>query len=182
MLSRSFNRHLLPAFAVFLAAVVSVAPPALAQDAEARQDKVRAAMIYNFARFTRWPAEAFSQTDGTINFCISSTAPLSASLAALEGKAVGAKKIAVVEASSAIRFDANCHLVVVTPDLIDYVAQASHANTLYVSTGEDAHTAQTSIELVEVGRQTRFAVAPGVAKSNGVEISSKLIDLAIWVR
>lgn len=150
------------------------------------EDDVRAAMIYNFARFTRWPARAFENTDKHFNICASTGAPMMMALKALENKTLDRKQISITGIKTAPTQNQHCHVVVVTPDIaFDIENQGSASitpHTLYVAVDRGIASGISSIELVTVGRQTRFYVNLSAAQASNIEISSKLIDLAIGVK
>src|SRR5947209_10309136 len=54
---------------------VYVAPAAcIAQSVT--EDQVKAAYLFNFAKFIEWPAEAFTTVDATVNFCTLGRSPV----------------------------------------------------------------------------------------------------------
>lgn len=169
--------------ALALASVFAILFPlqnASAQDT--REEEVRAAMIYNFARFTRWPEEAFSPSEGRITICTSDSSILYTSLKKIEGKKIRGKEVAVQNSLYAAVEQKNCHILILTEANKGGYYQITYGNTLVISTVANAAPDAASIELVNIGRQTRFIVNPAAAKASGVELSSKLIDLAVGVR
>jgi hypothetical protein len=77
------------AWAVF--ALSAVAHPADAADLGEYQ--VKAGFLFNFAKFTEWPAEAFAAHDPRLGLCIIGKDPFGgAVLAALESRAIGSRE------------------------------------------------------------------------------------------
>ena len=147
-----------------------------------RELEVRAAMIFNFARFARWPENAFKRSEKTITICTNEESDLYTSLKELQGKRVHGKSVSV----KALQFSATdaspCHVVVLTEAAAAPGVDYQFGNALVISTVQGAAPKNATIELVSIGRQTRFVINLSAAKANGVELSSKLIDLAIRVR
>ena len=181
------QRRFLTRVPKFLAAILAIAAGLAGDGGRARaqtdrDNEVRAAMIFNFARFTRWPETAFSTSPGRLTICAPDGEPLSAALKRIEGKQIRRKKI-VVKKTFGPRFDVgHCHVVVITAPLDEAASPPETGAALIISTEERIAPDIASIELVRVGRQVRFIVNPAAAKASGVQISSKLIDLAVQVR
>ncbi len=142
-----------------------------------REQEIAAAMIYNFARFTQWPEEALGESD-SFEICVSSAAPILSALRALESRTVKNKKVRIqyIEVG---RPDGVCHI-----ELISVAAQSAppRRGTLYVALEEGLASDMATLELIRVGRQTRFSANPAMAKRAGLQLSSKLVDLAIKIR
>ena len=169
--------------AAALAAVLIVAPPG--QDAFAEDDReyaMRAAMIINFVRFTRWPDRAFERSAERITICTSGQSILYTELKRTEGTRIRGKAISVQNSLYFAIDQRICHIMVLTEETGGGGRQFQAENTLIISTVEGTEAESVSIELVNIGRQIRFIVNPAAAKASGVEISSKLIDLAVRVR
>ena len=147
-----------------------------------RENEVRAAMIFNFARFTRWPEGAFADSEGRLTICAPRENALSGALKRIEGKRIRGKEITIRKKASFHLGAHGCHVVIITAPLSEEAHWLHSGNTLIISVAEDVAPDIASIELVSVGRQIRFVVNPAAAKASGVEISSKLIDLAVQVR
>ena len=147
-----------------------------------RENEVRAAMIFNFARFTRWPEGAFADSKGRLTICAPRESALSAALQRIEGKRIRGKEIAIRKKTNFLPGPHGCHVVIITAPLSEEANWLRNGNTLIISLEENVASDIASIELVSVGRQVRFVVNPAAARASGVEISSKLIDLAVRVR
>lgn len=170
------------AILALLFAVSLITPIDSARADSLRDDRVRAAIIYNLIRFTRWPSEAFETTSSSLNICVSHTASIAEGLKGVQGKLLQDRSIAVVLVQHLPSQLENCQVVVLTPEIAGLDLSHSPIHTLYVSTEEGLAPSISAIELVAVGRQTRFNVNPSIAKKSGIEISSKLINLAVKVQ
>ncbi len=157
-------------FAALLAAVAACAGPALAQTAAPAA--VKAAFIYNFARFTTWPEEAFDGPDAPLVVCAAADGPLTPELRDLDGKAVGARVLRVSTAA-----DVRCH-VRVHGDPADLVQEVG---VLTVGDASGFTDRGGAIALLQVGRQIRFQVNISAVDQAGLSVSSKLLRLALEV-
>ncbi len=80
--------------AALLLAIACLCRPAAAQPAA--EEAVRAAMVFNFLKFTEFPAEAVADTQ-RLRLCYSVGEPAQAeALAALSGRRIGSRELAVV--------------------------------------------------------------------------------------
>ena len=168
--------------AVLAAALIGLPLGQEAFAEDSREHEVRAAMIINFARFTRWPEHAFESAAERITICTSSQSILYTELKRVEGTRIRGKAVAVKNPLYFTVDQHSCHIVVLTEETVEGPYEFQVGNTLVISTVESVEAESVSIELVNIGRQIRFIVNPAAAKASGVEISSKLIDLAIRVR
>ncbi|MEM6536431.1 MAG: YfiR family protein [Pseudomonadota bacterium] len=178
-----FLRHIHPrafkrlALAILCVAVVGGTDKAAAQ--ESREASLTAAMIYNFARFTTWPEE-YVETAPSFQICANGDTSVFNALKGLEAKSIKDMQLAVHDAREAKEGGIACHI-----QLIDAVVDPSDEQkpgTLYVATHEGLGADKmASLTLIRVGRQTRFIANPDAAKQSDVQLSSKLLDLAIKV-
>jgi len=176
------NTHRRIAVALLSLCIISqnVTTPAFAQDS--REEAITAAMIYNFARFTRWPDGAMIEENQLLTICVSRASPLRAALTRIEGKPVHGKPVSIEAISSAQEIGTTCQVIVLSPELSAAPFTTSGEGILYIATDESVAPQFASIALVKIGRQIRFVANPAAAKSSGVTLSSKLIDLAVSVR
>jgi hypothetical protein len=100
----------------FLAAVALLIICSIEAAAEGPIDvyQVKAAFIYNFAKFVEWPQEAFKNSNARISICVLGKSPFGSSLAdTVEGKMVGNRKFAVSLLASASEAR-TCHILFVS--------------------------------------------------------------------
>ena len=112
--------------------------------------------------------------------CVAPDHPLNPELLKLEGRPVGARRLHIRRDS---RFDAGCHAAVLMNRDVSpaYLTALSRQGVLTV--GETPGFSKVgAIGLVTVGRQVRFEINNRIATAAGVELSSKLLRLAIAVR
>lgn len=158
---------------------LSLAPSVIsaAHAQSTRDQQVAAAMIYNFARFTRWPDGAFGQ-DTAFRICVDAEEALAPALTALEARKLKGRSIRIAQTNTG-ETPSDCHMRLIRSDMD---TSTPSPNVLYVALEEGAAPTAAMLELVKVGRQTRFVANPSLARKTGLQLSSKLIDLAIQVK
>ena len=78
-------------FGLALALWAVTAGSAHADDKDIHEDEVKAAFVYNFAKFVEWPTD---KINGHINLCILGDSPLGfAALKAIDGRTVQDKQL-----------------------------------------------------------------------------------------
>jgi hypothetical protein len=137
-------------------------------------------MVYNFARFSEWPASRFVDAASPVVLCVSPEEPFAAELLELEGKPVGSRTLHVRKTAS---FGRDCHMAFISR------ADATAANLSALSrrgvlaVGDASGFSRSgSIGLVTIGGQLRFEVNINAAREAGVRLSSQLLRLATVVR
>jgi hypothetical protein len=174
--------RLSPLFAAALAGA-SVTNPISAQ-AVGEYD-VKAAFVYNFARFVDWPAQAFKEPGDPIKVCILGENPFGRALDnALQGKLAGGR-VLVVEQIADARRAIGCHILFVSASERKRVRAILESVTSGVLTvGDiDGFAAQGGVVnfKLEDGK-VRFEINVAAAGQQGLRISSKLLSVAKVVR
>ena len=159
---------------------------ARADDPAALALAVKAAFLVKFQPYVTWPPQAFPAADSPFNLCIVGGAPFGALLdRAAAGHETGGHKIAVLRLP-AVQPDSHCQMVYIAA--VDAVAvrqiQASVAGTpvLTVTDSVADPAAKGMINFVIADNRVRFEIDAAQAKQAGLEISSKLLSLAVSVR
>lgn len=162
---------------------LSLAPVAVA--AGPSEYEVKAAFLFNFAKFVTWPPQAFSSADDPIVLGVLGEDPFGAELARLAaGLRVQGRSISILPGATAAQL-AGCHIVFISPSERDRVRQIvdalreadSHALTVGESDG--FLPAGGMIRFVVVQNKVRFEIHPKAAARAGLTISSKLLSLAV---
>ena len=162
-----------------LLAVLSLAPAARADDLP--EYRLKAAFLYNFALFTEWPAEV-----GTpLNVCIHGPDPFGKDIDELQGKAVGARSIAVQRKAVAESL-AGCQVVYVAPQAIAGLPRVLDGvrGRAVLTVADSAGAARQGVMLNMAVAQNRIAFEANLqaARAAGLNLSSKLLRLATDVQ
>lgn len=150
-------------------------------DAQAvTQPALRAAFLYNFAKFAEWPAD--SLPTGSLTLCVIDDSAVEGALTELVGNStINGRMVAISRNASGARLRA-CHLLYVGEAPAGRAAaildELLGAPVLTVSNGDDFIRLGGIVGLfVEDGRM-RFAVNPDAAQRANIRLSSRLLQLA----
>lgn len=146
-----------------------------------REYFIKAAILYNFAKFTRWPAESFESADAPLQLCVFGIDPFRDALATIDGKHVGSRNLRTRLITDTTMVD-GCHLLFVSASenerLADILAATQGAAVLTVADIPDFSRAGGIITLNIVEDRTRFDVNRLAADQVGLKLSAKLLRLA----
>ena len=147
--------------------------------------EVKAAYLFNFAKFVEWPPGAFAASHAPLVLCIPGRSALGGALAALEGKSAQGHEL---RTRREVRPDdlKSCHILFVPEaDSASAAELLRKAGTLPVLTvGEQDQFAARGgvIGLVAGDERVRFEINPDAANRAGLKISSQLLRLATLVQ
>lgn len=136
-------------------------------------------MLFNFTRFVTWPDGAI---DEEIKICVIGTNPFDGALKSLQGKQTGSGKISVENVSTADRA-ADCHVLFVNlkddKQLAELFATLNTQPVLTVSEQEAFAENGGMFQFKTVNKRLRFIVNIDAVKATGLQVSSKLLRLAL---
>jgi hypothetical protein len=144
---------------------------------------VMAAFLYNFAKFTEWPALGAGTP---ISMCVvADTAMADAVAATVRGERINGHPLDVSRPQDTAAW-AKCHLLFISGEEIrrfpDALGRLKASPVLTVSDGRTFSGGQGIIELYVDSGKMRFAINVDAADRAGVRISSRLLGLAKIVR
>ncbi len=147
-----------------------------------REYRIKAAFIYNFAKFTRWPAGSFSDGEASLDFCIYGEDPFGGAFDSIAGKTIRGRRVAV-RRIPAIEASAGCHLLFISASeaerLTGILAAVGDRPVLTVADMPDFARAGGIINLkTNEEDRLRFEINAGTARRVGLKLSSKLLSLA----
>ena len=164
---------------VQLLMLVALILPAQAR-AQDLADKLRAAFIYNFAKFVTWPPSRMNADEQVIRLCVLGDAPFARLLAAtVGGKTAGSHPLEVIDAQQSDQL-VDCHIAYF-PDLSDdrqsIMAQQQAQQVLTVHQ-ESAVNAAGVVRFYLEDRRIRLEINNRAAEAADLKISAKLLALA----
>ncbi|MEM6415255.1 MAG: YfiR family protein [Pseudomonadota bacterium] len=145
-----------------------------------READIAAAMVFNFARFTTWPDE-YLQDNDIFKLCLPSSSKSLEAFSALKGRSIKGKTLQVAILDTSHHASLECHLQIIDAKT-ETTEEEPSKGVLYVALEEGPSADMASLVLIRVGRQTRFIANPKAAKQSDVQLSSKLLDLAMKIR
>lgn len=149
---------------------------------EAREQLVKAAMLYNFARYVTWPDEAFASAPGRIVFCMYGPDGFGPFMRAISGKTVDGRIVEVRDLGQKGAEAGGCHLL--------FVGEADVSAVRTLIKGLDARPVLTVSEhpgfsdkggmvaLFKREGKLRFHINFELARAAGLRVSSYLMDLS----
>jgi hypothetical protein len=147
--------------------------------------QVKAAFLFNFAKFVEWPNEAFSDPNAPLVITVFGEDPFNGSLEAVKGKLVNNRKLTIRRVKD-IQEIGKSNVLFVSPsarkELWRILEALQGQNVLTV--GEDGAFTQCGgiINFVKEDNRVRFEVNVTAAERAGLKISSRLLALARVVK
>ena len=164
-------------------AVVTATVPTnkASQDRLTREYLIKAAILYNLAKFATWPDGAFATADAPVQLCVLGRNLFGGALETLRGKRVGSRKLSIA-AFTDVEYAVACHVLFVSVSEEQRVAEILDAVSghpvLTVADFDRFATAGGIVGLTEVDDRSRLQVNVDAASQAGVRLSSKLLRLA----
>jgi len=191
-LSRSCAWALLPrkspclALIITFCAVMSRAPHVRAQAEGIGEYHVKAAFLYNFAKFVEWPPETMPSGNAPLVLGVVGEDPFGQVLEeTIKGKTVNDREL-VIRRFTRIQDVSSCHILFISSSerkrLPEIIAALRWSSVLTVSDMERFAQRGGIISLTMENNKVRFEVNLDSAERAGLKISSKLLALAKIVR
>lgn len=152
----------------------------------ASEHEIKAAFLYNFAKFVDWPASAHSSENSAIRVGILGIDPFGDTLdRPLKGRTVQGRPFAI-QRSRNLEELKSCHILFVSTSEKDrmkgILAGLQGLPILMVGEVEGFARKGGTINFFLQEKQVRFEINPDAAARAGLKISSKLLQLARIVR
>src|SRR5215469_14879939 len=156
-----------------------------AQSPQPGEYQIKAAFIYNFARFVDWPTQAFADASSPMIIGVFGKNRFGAYLAqTINGKIIGEHPLQFRQCAS-LAEASKCQVLFISDSekshLSKIISGLGGASILTVSETDNFIAAGGMINLRIVEDKVRFDINNSAAKSAGLTISSKLLSLAISV-
>ena len=152
-----------------------------ADSSQAKEYEVKAAFLYNFANFVKWPEDAFSDEQSPLYICIVGDNPFGEALNLLKEKSVQNRDLVVKHYPEAQLIEP-CQVLFVSASLAknlpEILQHAKEKNMLTVSDMAGFAEQGGIIGLVTVQNKIRFEINIKAAEQHGLTISSRLLKLA----
>ena len=166
---------------VLVLAVLSLVAPRLTFAQGAEEYKVKAAFLFNFAKFVDWPPDAYAPPGEALVICILGDDPFGSALDSIAGKSVGQRQL-IIKRTKRMEDVQTCNILFVCAserERVQSILQAARtAHALTVSDMDQFVQQGGMIGLVSSDDKIRFRVNVKAAKGSALQISSKLLKLA----
>jgi hypothetical protein len=170
-----------------LAALMAGASPAtvLAAGDTVAASVLKAAFIFNFAKFSQWPADALGPGQRLALCVVGDAAVADALTHTIQGRSIEGRQLTVT-LRKADESAAGCHLLYVSASEIKRAAgllqSARGASVFTVSDGDGFAESGGVAQLIVENDRMRFAINIAAAQRGRLNISSKLLSLATIVK
>ena len=169
------------------ALVLPVAGRAAAQDgATPLEHQVKAAFLFNFARFVEWPPDAGRQANDEFVICVADDEAFAAAVdrvvggKSLDGRVLRVRRLHV---GDDIRSCKIVYLGSTDPARLDSLLKSARTTAVLTIGDAPGFTRRGGIiNFILQDNRVRFEINPDAAERAGLRISSKLLQLATIVR
>ena len=149
---------------------------------DSKEYAIKAAFIYNFAKFITWPEAPESDITGEMAIGILGEDPFGDSWEGIAGKAVGGRTITIKQCNDDAVKASTCHILFINygekPTLKGALTYLSGKPVLTISDSPHFAGQGGMIEFYESNNRVRFAINLNKCKQTGFFISSRLLKLA----
>ncbi len=163
--------------------IIILFPPSTihAEDSVSGEYRVKAAFVYNIAKFVEWPAESFNGPKNSLVLSIWEGNPFGSFLKSLENKNIRGRKLHV-RLDQETRKIENVHILFISPseekDLPKILSRIKGLPILTVSDMKLFARRGGMVNLVRVGNKIHLRINSEVLKRSGLKISSQILKLA----
>jgi hypothetical protein len=178
---RRLGRQITAALLAGLASLSGV-PLARAQAIPPSEYQLKAAFLFNFAKFIDWPTSSFASTQSPFSICILGKDPFGRAIdEALQGKSIGDRRV-VIDRAKNVAESVHCQIVFAgnseAASLRGILAGLRGANVLLVGESQGFAASGGTIQFTIEENHVRFLINTDAADRAGLKFSSKLLALA----
>jgi hypothetical protein len=160
-------------FRILLLALLAAAPVRTQEVPVEYQ--VKAAYLYNFARFVEWPARVLTER---LNICVARPSPFGDVLSnTVRDETVGGRQVAAREIGDP---DGSCQVLFIPRDAPADIYLRTARGTPTLTVGESPTFIRQGgiVNFIREGANVRFEIDEEAARRAGLRISSRLLRLA----
>jgi hypothetical protein len=146
------------------------------------QAQIIAAFVFNFAKFTEWPQQAFTESNAPLNVCFLGGEDVRVAFQEISaGKSVNARPILVRDVKTAGEV-LDCRIIYIDtangPVVAGVMKNARQRCALVIGVSNDFLLRGGIIKLLVENNRMKFDVNVGAADRTKIRLSSKLLALA----
>ena len=154
-----------------------------AQESQPSEYQLKAAFLYNFAKFVDWPSEALPQNNSPFIIGILGENPFDDDLKKIvAGKKISDHPISVVKLST-VAEATKCHILFISSSeksrLMDIFESLHGTPILTVGETEQFTESGGMVNFIREANKIHFQINDDAAKVSRLKISSKLLSLAV---
>ncbi len=176
-----FDAWVRPLFC-FAAALIWLTGASRCSAEVSREYQLKAAFLFNFVQFTKWPPDAFVSANAPITIGILGEDPFETALdEIIRGETIGDRPI-VVQRGKRVEELERCHVIFISQSekskVADIVSRIGNKPILTVSSLDGFARRGGVIGFFLEGNKVRFEINPSRAASCGLKLSSQLLGVA----
>jgi hypothetical protein len=154
-----------------------------AQEGQPTEYQVKAAFMFNFAKFVEWPPQAFTNASSPIIIGILGDDPFGSNLEQIiRNKTINEHPLRL-ERFRRITEAVHCHVLFISASekqrVTEIMKELGGASVLTVSETEGFTESGGMINFVKESNKVRFQINDPAARKSKLKISSKLLSLAV---
>ena len=146
--------------------------------------QLKAAYLYNFAKFIHWPEDAFADKQSPLVIGVLGKNPFQDELAPLAMRTVR-NRLIIIQPFKDINEIELCHLLYINPPVVGTLQAVLKAlrSTATLTVGDSSSFANLGgiIQFVTRRGRLRFIINLEAARANNIKIDSQLLSLAVEV-
>jgi len=155
---------------------------ATAQASPPGEYQLKAAFLFNFAKFIDWPSSSFTDSRSDFSICILGSDPFGPAMdQMLQGKTIADRHVAV-ERTHEIAGTRHCQVVFVSPSEKPHIREILDGlrgtAALIVGDTDGFAAAGGAIQFAIEDNRVRFLINTDATERAGLKVSSKLLSLA----
>ncbi|MEW8028670.1 MAG: YfiR family protein [Candidatus Thiodiazotropha sp.] len=155
-----------------------------AEEQQGDENLLKAVFVFNFAKFARWPAGSWAESGSSLKICSIGYDELANTLVRLHGRTLRDHPVQIVQREGTEQLDA-CHVLYLANslqhDAIEIVESLRSKPILTVSEILGFSESGGMIELYQRDGRIRFKVNLHITREAGLDLSSRLLKLAVIV-
>ena len=153
------------------------------QNSQPTEYQIKAAFLFNFAKFVEWPPKAIAGGSTPLVIGILGENPFHDDLARIIGNKTVDEHPLVIREYRSVSETTNCHMLFISNSekarLPEILAHLKGSSVLSVGEMDQFTESGGAINFVMVGAKIRFQINNEAATSAGLKVSSKLLALAL---
>jgi len=152
--------------------------------ANSTEYRIKAAYLYQFTKFTQWPAHLFSEKDAPIRICILGKNPFGTLLDNFTRKTSQQRTLTITYLSSFQNLS-NCHVIFISKSeenrLTQILRKVENSPILTVSDIDNFVQRGGIIGFIPRHKKVKIAINVRASRTAGAKLSSKLLEVATLV-
>lgn len=164
------------------------APIASPQGGQPTEYQLKAAFLFNFAKFIEWPAKTFGNAESPFTICVIGQDPFGTALDVYLAKTIDGRPVHIAHFPNAnvIAEARHCQIVFISASerghFHEVIIGLTGVDALLVGDADGFAASGGTIEFMLEDNHVRFAINPDAAGRADLKVSSKLLALAKIVR